>query len=131
VLRDLGSENVWVVHGEGLDEITTTGTTQVAALENGKISTFSLRPADFGLSTVTLDALKGGDGAHNAVALQAVLDGAENPYKDISLANAAASLMIAGKAKDLSEGMALARQSLSSGGARAALQRLISVSNAA
>ena len=131
VLRDLGSENVWVVHGEGLDEITTTGTTEVAALENGKISTFTLTPADFGLETVTLDALKGGDGAHNAAALQAVLDGAENPYRDISLANAAASLMIAGRAKDLGEGMALARQSLSSGGAKLALQRLISVSNAA
>jgi anthranilate phosphoribosyltransferase len=131
VLRDLGSENVWVVHGEGLDEITTTGTTEVAALENGKISTFTLTPADFGLETVTLDALKGGDGAHNAAALQAVLDGAENPYRDISLANAAAALMIAGRAKDLGEGMALARQSLSSGGAKLALQRLISVSNAA
>ncbi|MBP1875751.1 anthranilate phosphoribosyltransferase [Ensifer adhaerens] len=131
VLRDLGSENVWVVHGEGLDEITTTGTTQVAALENGKISTFNLTPGDFGLQTVTLDALKGGDGAHNAVALQAVLDGAENAYRDISLANAAASLMIAGKATNLSEGMTLARQSLASGGAKAALQRLISVSNAA
>ncbi|SDA54598.1 anthranilate phosphoribosyltransferase [Sinorhizobium sp. NFACC03] len=131
VLRDLGSKNVWVVHGEGLDEITTTGTTQVAALENGKISTFTLTPADFGLPTVTLDVLKGGDGAHNAIALQAVLDGAENPYRDISLANAAASLMIAGRAQDLGEGMALARQSLSSGGAKMALQRLISVSNAA
>ncbi|RDL51759.1 Anthranilate phosphoribosyltransferase [Ensifer sp. M14] len=131
VLRDLGSENVWVVHGEGLDEITTTGTTQVAALENGKISTFNLTPEDFGLQTATLDALKGGDGAHNAVALQAVLDGAENAYRDISLANAAASLMIAGKAANLGEGMTLARQSLSSGGAKAALQRLVSVSNAA
>ncbi|NRP18943.1 Anthranilate phosphoribosyltransferase [Ensifer adhaerens] len=131
VLRDLGSENVWVVHGEGLDEITTTGTTQVAALENGKISTFNLTPDDFGLQTVTLDALKGGDGAHNAVALQAVLDGAENAYRDISLANAAASLMIAGKATNLGEGMTLARQSLASGGAKAALQRLVSVSNAA
>ncbi|MGF6177042.1 anthranilate phosphoribosyltransferase [Ensifer sp. 4252] len=131
VLRDLGSENVWVVHGEGLDEITTTGTTQVAALENGKITAFNLTPADFGLPTVSLDALKGGDGAHNAVALQAVLDGAENAYRDISLANAAASLMIAGKAADLDEGMMLARQSLLSGGAKAALQRLISVSNAA
>lgn len=131
VLRDLGSENVWVVHGEGLDEITTTGTTQVAALANGEISTFNLTPDDFGLQTVTLDALKGGDGAHNAVALQAVLDGAENAYRDISLANAAASLMIAGKAADLGEGMMLARQSLANGGAKAALQRLISVSNAA
>ncbi|WEX79024.1 anthranilate phosphoribosyltransferase [Sinorhizobium numidicum] len=131
VLRDLGSERVWVVHGEGLDEITTTGVTKVAALKDGKITTFELTPADFGLPTVALDALKGGDGAHNAVALQAVLDGAENAYRDISLANAAASLMIAGRANDLAEGMALARQSLSSGAAKTALQRLITVSNAA
>lgn len=131
VLRDLGSESVWVVHGEGLDEITTTGVTKVAALKDGTITNFELTPADFGLERVSLDALKGGDGAHNAAALQAVLDGAENAYRDISLANAAASLMIAGRAGNLSEGMALARQSLSSGGAKVALQRLITVSNAA
>ncbi|RVK26152.1 anthranilate phosphoribosyltransferase [Sinorhizobium meliloti] len=131
VLRDLGSESVWVVHGEGLDEITTTGVTKVAALKDGTITNFELTPADFGLERVSLDALKGGDGADNAAALQAVLDGAENAYRDISLANAAASLMIAGRAGDLSEGMALARQSLSSGGAKVALQRLITVSNAA
>ncbi|MCA1493874.1 anthranilate phosphoribosyltransferase [Ensifer sp. NBAIM29] len=131
VLRDLGSESVWVVHGEGLDEITTTGVTRVAALEDGKIRSFELTPADFGLPPVTLDALKGGDGAHNAAALQAVLDGEENAYRDISLANAAASLMIAGRAKDLAEGMTVARLSLSSGAAKTALQRLITVSNAA
>lgn len=131
VLRDLGSESVWVVHGDGLDEITTTGVTKVAALDDGKIRSFELTPADFGFATVTLEALKGGDGAHNAAALQAVLDGEENAYRDISLANAAASLIIAGRAKDLADGMEIARQSLSSGAARTALQRLITVSNAA
>ncbi|OHV71851.1 anthranilate phosphoribosyltransferase [Ensifer sp. LCM 4579] len=131
VLRDLGSESVWVVHGEGLDEITTTGLTKVAALEDGRIRSFELKPADFGLAPATLDALKGGDGAHNAAALQAVLDGEENAYRDISLANAAASLMIAGRAKNLAEGMTVARLSLSSGAAKTALQRLITVSNAA
>lgn len=90
------------MHGEGLDEITTTGVTKVAALKDGTITNFELTPADFGLERVSLDALKGGDGAHNAAALQAVLDGAENAYRDISLANAAASLMIAGRAGDLS-----------------------------
>lgn len=131
VLRDLGSESVWVVHGEGLDEITTTGVTKVAELKDGKIRSFELTPDDFGLARTTLDALKGGDGAHNAAALQAVLDGAENAYRDISLANAAASLMIAGRAKDLAEGMAIARDALASGAAKTALQRLITVSNAA
>lgn len=130
VLRDLGSESVWVVHGEGLDEITTTGTTQVAALENGAIRTFELTPADFGLPTVTLADLKGGDGAYNAVALKGVLTGDATPYRDISLANAAASLVIAGRAGDLPEGMVLARRSLESGAADATLERLVRVSNA-
>lgn len=131
VLRDLGSKSVWVVHGEGLDEITTTGVTQVAALENGQIRTFELTPSDFGLETVLLADLKGGDGAHNAVALKGVLQGDATPYRDISLANAAASLLIAGRAGDLREGMELARRSLTSGNANATLERLIRVSNAA
>ncbi|WP_275782566.1 anthranilate phosphoribosyltransferase [Pararhizobium gei] len=130
VLRDLGSKSVWVVHGEGLDEITTTGTTQVAALENGAIRNFELTPTDFGLKTVSLSSLKGGDGAHNAIALKGVLDGDETPYRDISLANAAASMVIAGRAADVGEGMLLARRSLASGAAKAALERLVSVSNA-
>lgn len=130
VLRDLGSKTVWVVHGEGLDEITTTGVTQVAALENGEIHTFELTPSDFGLDTVSLDALKGGDGAYNAAALSGVLSGDATPYRDISLANAAASLVIAGKAKDLADGMVLARQSLTSGAAKSALERLVIASNA-
>ncbi len=131
VLRDLGSTSVWVVHGEGLDEITTTGVTQVAALENGAIRTFELTPGDFGLETVLLADLKGGDGAHNAEALKGVLEGDATPYRDIALANAAASLVIAGRAADLREGMDLARQSLTSGAANATLERLIRVSNAA
>lgn len=131
VLRDLGSKSVWVVHGEGLDEITTTGVTQVAALENGNIRTFELTPSDFGLETVLLADLKGGDGAHNAVALKGVLQGDATAYRDISLANAAASLVIAGRAGDLREGMELARRSLTSGSADATLERLIRVSNAA
>jgi len=131
VLRDLGSKSVWVVHGEGLDEITTTGVTKVAALENGTIRTFELTPADFGLETVLLADLKGGDGAHNAVALKGVLEGDATPYRDISLANAAASLVIAGRVGNLGEGMELARHSLASGAANATLERLIRVSNAA
>ncbi len=129
VLRDMGSESVWVVHGNGLDEITTTGTTTVAALEQGTIRTFELKPSDFGLETVGLDSIRGGDGAHNAEALRAVLNGAENAYRDIALANAAASLVISGKAETLSDGMRIARASLASGAAGAALDKLIAVSN--
>lgn len=130
VLRDLGSRSVWVVHGEGLDEITTTGVTHVAALENGNIRTFTLTPDDFGLETVDLSQLKGGDGAHNAVVLKGVLTGDATPYRDVSLANAAASLVIAGKAADLKDGMVQARQSLGTGAALAALDMLVAVSNA-
>ncbi len=131
VLRDLGSETAWVVHGDGLDEITTTGTTEVAALEGGKIRTFQLSPADFGLERVDLQALKGGDGAVNAAALKDVLSGVRNAYRDICLANAAAALIIAGKAGDLGEGMTMARASLDSGAAGRVLDKLVETSNAA
>jgi anthranilate phosphoribosyltransferase len=129
VLRDLDAESVWVVHGDGLDEITTTGTTQVAALENGKIRTFELTPADFGVAPASLADLSGGDGIVNAAALRAVLSGTRNAYRDISLVNAAASLVIAGKAETIGEGMRLATVSLDSGATAAALDRLIAVSN--
>ncbi len=129
VLRDLGSETVWVVHGEGLDEITTTGVTHVTALEDGKIRSFELTPADFGVSVAKLDDLKGGDGITNAAALRAVLGGAKNAYRDISLCNAAAALVIAGKAETIADGMKRASHSLDSGDAAAALDRLIAVSN--
>ncbi|TCR82239.1 anthranilate phosphoribosyltransferase [Rhizobium sp. BK376] len=129
VLRDLEAESVWVVHGDGLDEITTTGTTKVAALEDGKIRTFELTPEDFGVPRVKLDVLKGGDGIVNAAALRDVLSGAKNAYRDISLANAAASLVIAGKAETIHDGMKLATQSLESGATAAALEKLIAVSN--
>ncbi|WP_429923553.1 anthranilate phosphoribosyltransferase [Agrobacterium vitis] len=128
-LRDLGSESIWVVHGNGLDEITTTGTTQVAALEQGKIRSFELTPGDFGVAQVELAALKGGDGEYNAKALRAVLEGEKNAYRDVALCNAAAALVIAGKATTLADGMALGAQSLDSGAALKRLETLISVSN--
>lgn len=129
VLKSLGSTNVWVVHGSGLDEITLTGKTDVVALENGTIREFSLSPEDFGLDSCTLDEIRGGDGEHNAAALSAILDGAENAYRNVSVANAAAALVIAGKASDIRDGVALAAQSIASGAARAALDRLVAVSN--
>ncbi|MGK6316772.1 anthranilate phosphoribosyltransferase [Neorhizobium sp. DT-125] len=129
VLRDLGSETVWVVHGDGMDEITTTGITQVTALEDGKIRSFELTPMDFGVQPATLAELRGGDGVANAAALRAVLGGAKNAYRDISLCNAAASLVVAGKAETIADGMRLATRSLESGEAAAALDRLVAVSN--
>lgn len=128
-LRDLGLTSAWVVHGSGLDEITTTGPSQVAALKDGEISTFELTPSDFGVETVSLDAIRGGDGAVNAAALRDVLGGAKTAYRDVALCNAAASLIVAGKAKDVTEGMHLASQSLDSGSAARALETLIAISN--
>jgi anthranilate phosphoribosyltransferase len=130
VLSSLGSTNVWVVHGSGLDEITLTGRTDVVALEDGIIREFSLQPEDFGMDGISLAEIRGGDGAHNAAALRAVLDGAQNAYRNISVANAAAALIVAGKADNITEGVEMASRSLSSGAAGAALDRLIAISNA-
>lgn len=130
-LRDLGLASAWVVHGSGLDEITTTGPSQVAELKDGEIRSFDLTPDDFGVETVSLDAIRGGDGAVNAAALRDVLGGAKTPYRDVALCNAAASLIVAGKAKDVTEGMHLASQSLDTGSAARALETLITISNSA
>ena len=131
VLGELGSRKVWVVHGaDGLDEVTTTGPTHVAAMENGEFSRFTIDPQDYGIALARPQDLKGGDPEHNAAALRAVLDGAKNAYRDISILNAAASLVVAEKAKDLHEGVAMAAQAIDSGAARGALDRLVAVSKA-
>ncbi|WP_346294765.1 anthranilate phosphoribosyltransferase [Rhodopseudomonas sp. P1] len=132
VLKNLGAEAVWVVHGsDGLDEITLSGTTAVAELKNGEITSFEISPEDAGLPRAPADALKGGDAQANAVALRAVLEGMPGPYRDVALLNAAATLVVAGKAKDLKEGVALGTQSIDSGAAEARLKKLIAVSSAA
>lgn len=131
-LHNLGAERVWLVHGaDGLDEVTTTGTTYVAALENGKIRSFEIVPENIGLQRATLADLKGGDAQHNAAALRAVLDGAMTPYRDIAIFNAAAALVVAEKAANLAEGARLAASVLDNGRAAAVLARLIKISNAA
>lgn len=130
VLQALGSEAVWVVHGsDGLDEITTTGTTQVAALKDGKITEFTVTPSDAGLPLAKPEDLKGGTPDENAAALRAVLGGESGAYRDIVLINAGAALVVAGKAADLREGAALAAQAIDSGAAEATLAKLVEVSN--
>jgi len=130
VLKILGSDSVWVVHGsDGLDEITTSGPTAVAALEHGKIRTFEIAPADIGVEPVKPEALRGGDAEHNAEALKAVLEDKPGAYRDVAVMNAAAALVVAGVAKDLKDGAEQARKALSTGAARARLDRLIAVSN--
>jgi anthranilate phosphoribosyltransferase len=129
VLRDVGSKTVWVVHGDGMDEITTTGTTHVVALEDGKIREFDLTPADFGVDIAKMDDLKGGDGTANAAALREVLGGKRNAYRDISLCNAAAALVVAGKAETIAKAMRLATDALDDGRASNALEKLVVTSN--
>lgn len=129
VLNELGSESAWVVYGDGLDEMTTAGTTQVAALENGRVRTFQIEPEEFGLRRVDPSALKGGDASVNARALLHVLEGEQGAYRDIVLLNSGAGLVIAGKAGDIREGIALAEKSIDSGAALAVLQKVIAVSN--
>ena len=129
VLKDLGSESAWVVHGDGLDEMTTAGTTLVAELKDGKIRTFEVEPEAVGLARVKPEALKGADAAHNARALRNVLVGESGAYRDIAVLNAAGALVTAGKAADLKDGIAMAEHSIDSGSAVAALDLLVHVSN--
>lgn len=131
VLRNLGAESIWVVHGsDGLDEITLSGPTAVSVLDNGEIRSFEVAPEDAGLARAPGDALKGGDAAANAVALRGVLEGKSGAYRDVALLNAAAAFVVAGKAGDLKEGVALGAKSLDSGAALDRLKRLVAVSNA-
>lgn len=129
VLRELGSQSAWVVHGDGLDEMTTAGTTRIAALENGTIRVFELTPEEAGLRRAAPEELKGGDGAHNARALRAVLSGEKNAYRDIALLNAAGALVVAGRGADIGEGIEIATRALDDGSALAILEKLVAVSN--
>jgi anthranilate phosphoribosyltransferase len=132
VLANLGSESIWVVHGsDGLDEITTSGATSVAELKDGKIRTFDITPEDAGLPRAKPEALRGGDADHNAKALLDVLKGRPGPFRDVAVLNAAAALIVAGKAKDLKDGAAIATKAIDSGEAEGRLDRLIAVSCAA
>jgi anthranilate phosphoribosyltransferase len=130
VLKNLGAESVWVVHGsDGLDEITLTGPTFVTALERGEIRSFEVTPEEAGLPRCGRDGLKGGDADFNAVALRGVLDGKPSPFRDVALLNAAAALIVAGRTKDLKEGVSIGAKSLDSGAAAAKLKHLVTVSN--
>lgn len=132
VLKNLGAEHIWVVHGhDGLDELTTTGATDVAELKDGRITIFEVTPSDAGLAPAKLSDLKGGDAKTNAEAIRGVLAGAKGPFRDIVLLNTAAALIVGGKASSLTDGVALAVHAIESGSARSALERLVAVTNAA
>ena len=129
-LRDLGSVHAWVVHGEdGLDEVTTTGTTHVTELKDGKLRDFTVTPEDYGIERVSIDALRGGAPDVNAAALTALLGGESGPYRNIVRLNAGAALYIAGLSKTVKDGIKLATQSIDSGAAKAALDELVEVTH--
>lgn len=130
VLKELGAEAAWMVHGAGgVDEISVAGRTQVVELKDGRITRFEISPADVGIAEAPLEAIKGGEAAENAKALRSLLEGAPGAYRDTVLMNAGAALVVAGAAKDLGEGVALATASIDQGKARSSLDTLIKVSN--
>ena len=125
-LSGLGIRRAWVVHGnDGMDELTTTGTSQIAQLADGNISTSEIGPRDAGLPLTNIDNLKGGSPEENAQAIRDLLEGAKGPYRDIVLFNSSAALVVAEKAANLKEGVEVAADSIDSGQAKDALTNLL------
>jgi anthranilate phosphoribosyltransferase len=124
-LGALGSERAWVVFGaDGLDELSTTGFTKVSELRAGAVNTFYVHPMDVGLRVSSIAELAGGSADENAEIITRLLSGEAGPRRDVVLLNAGAGLLVAGAADSLADGIARASESLSSGRARAALERL-------
>ena len=124
VLAALGTEKAIIVHGaDGLDEISLSGPTHAAILERGKITRMEIEPKDAGLPRAPLSAIKGGDAAENAAAIRALFDGKKSAFRDIVLLNAAAALMVADKASELTSGVMLAASAIDEGKAKAVLAR--------
>ena len=130
VLGALGSERAWVVHGQGLDELTTTGSTEVAEWRDGQVRLFKITPDAVGLPKASLSDLVGGDPAFNAQAIRDLLAGQTGSYRDIVLLNAAASLLVADTVETLREGVDVAAAAIDNGRAQATLQALAIASNA-
>jgi anthranilate phosphoribosyltransferase len=131
VLQRLGAEHVWVVHGaDGLDELSTTGENYVAELKDGRIRELTVTPCEAELPTTTLPHLLSGTPLESAEAMRQLLAGKEGPFRDIVLLNAAAALVVAGKAWSLGEGVTIAADSLDKGHARVALERLVAICRA-
>lgn len=130
VLQALGSRKAWVVHGAGgVDELSTAGPTEVAALEDGEVRRFRVSPADAGLPEHPLAALQGGEPAANAEAAKRVLDGEPGAQLDAVLFSAAAALVIADRVSNLREGVDLARAAIAEGKAARVLDDLVRVSH--
>jgi len=114
-----------VVHGGGLDEISLAGETKVGAVRGGIVRVYEITPEDFGLGRAPISAISGGDAAHNAALIRAILTGEPGPRRDIVIANAAAALVAAGRAADFLEGARIAAESIDSGAALNKLHALI------
>ncbi|MES1240307.1 MAG: anthranilate phosphoribosyltransferase [Acidobacteriota bacterium] len=125
VLCDLGAEHALVVHGDGLDEITTTGTTTVSEVRGGEVRTYTLEPERFGIRRVAVEDLAGGQPDENAVLMHRVFDGETGPLADVTALNAGAAIYVAGLASSLEEGCEAARAALASGAAARKLEALV------
>ncbi len=125
VLRRFGLRHALVVHGSGLDELSTIDRTKVSELKNGKVETYYLTPEQYGLDRARLEDIQGGTPEENTKITRSVLDGEDSPYTDIVLLNAGAALYAADKTGDIAEGIELARQAIKSGKAREKLDQLI------
>ena len=123
-LMRLGITRAWVVHGSGLDEISMSGPTTIAAFDNGEIREFTVDPTQLGLTCCSPADLKGGDAAANAVIARELLSGARGPKRDAVVLNAAAALVVASRARDLAEGIGLAAAAIDDGRASALVERL-------
>ena len=130
VLKGLGHERAWVVHGaDGMDELSTTGASLVAELKDGRVTSFEVTPEDAGLPRARFEDLKGGDADHNARVLRSMLEGEHGPFRDVVLLGSAAALIVAGKVSDLKAGVAMAAEAVDGGRAIQALERLIAITN--
>lgn len=124
VLRDLGAEHALVVHGDGLDEITTTGSTTVSEVRDGEVRTYTLEPERFGLRRVRVEDLAGGSPGDNATLMHRVFGGEEGPLAEVTALNAGAAVYVSGLAPSLEEGVETARNVLASGAAAKKLDDL-------
>jgi len=129
-LGALGAVRAWAVHGDGMDELTTTGETEVAEWRDGGIRLFRITPEAVDLPRARLDDLRGGAPEDNARALRALLGGEAGPYRDIVRLNAAAALLVGERVETLRDGVDLASEVIDDGRALAALDRLVEISNA-
>ena len=130
VLANLGAEHAMVVHGKGLDELITWGKTRVSSVENGEVRTYDVNPAELGIKPCRVEDLQVDSSVASAAVIEKILNGDKGPSRDIVCLNAGAALLVGGIAKDLATGYALAQHAVDTGKAKAALDNLITITQA-